>query len=422
MKLRAGDATADAKLKPAYDVLDRAVADHAFPGGVLAVGLRGELQVHAFGRQTYDASFTGSHARHDLRCRLTDQGCRYHDARGHAGRSWAHRARSCPWRVTFPSGTPDPTPSGARHVTVRHLLTHSSGLPAHKDYFLTIHSEREAIANICNEPLEYEPGTKTVYSDLGFILLGEILERVTGRTVDQLARERIFAPLGMANTLFNPPKALVSRIAPTENDATYRKRLLRGEVHDENAFAMGGVAGHAGMFATAPDLAAFCQMLLNGRQLRAPALADSRDARAIHRAAGARGQHAHAWMDGSHGGFHQRPLLFRATVSAIWDLPARRSGLTRTGSFSSSFSPTASIPRAPTTRSRPCAPPCMTPLSKPLAWLPLHGNRLASPLLNERLRSDSPHRNAACACEDACEPWPRSRRERPNSEIPARAG
>ena len=96
------------------------------------------------------------------------------------------------------------------------------------------------------------------------MLLGEILERATGKTVDQLARERIFAPLGMANTMFNPPKALASRIAPTENDTTFRKRLLQGEVDDENAFAMGGVAGHAGMFSTAPDLAAFCQMLLNG--------------------------------------------------------------------------------------------------------------------------------------------------------------
>jgi CubicO group peptidase (beta-lactamase class C family) len=149
-------------------------------------------------------------------------------------------------------------------VTIRHLLTHSSGLPAHKDYFLTIHSEREAIACICSEPLEYAPGTKTVYSDLGFLLLGEILKRVTGRTLDRLARERIFEPLEMNNTMFNPPKSLESRIAPTENDTTFRKRLLRGEVHDENAFAMGGVAGHAGMFATAADLATFCQTILNG--------------------------------------------------------------------------------------------------------------------------------------------------------------
>jgi CubicO group peptidase (beta-lactamase class C family) len=120
------------------------------------------------------------------------------------------------------------------------------------------------VANICKEPLDYAPGTKTVYSDLGFILLGEILKRVTGRTIDQLAQERIFAPLGMNDTMFKPTKALAGRIAPTENDTTYRKRLLKGEVDDENAFAMGGVAGHAGMFATAPDLAVFCQMILNG--------------------------------------------------------------------------------------------------------------------------------------------------------------
>jgi len=263
MKLRAGDAVADAKLKPAYDVLDRAVADHAFPGGVLAVGLHGELQVHAFGRQTYDAaspavtadtiydaaSLTKAVVTTTLVAMQVE-----------AGRI----ALDSPVARYVPEWNAGPNPEWRKRVTVRHLLTHSSGLPAHKDYFLTIHSGREVIANICNESLEYEPGTKTVYSDLGFILLGEILERVTGRTVEQLARERIFGPLNMANTLFKPPKTLVSRIAPTEDDATYRKRLLRGEVHDENAFAMGGVAGHAGMFATAPDLATFCQMLLNG--------------------------------------------------------------------------------------------------------------------------------------------------------------
>ena len=120
------------------------------------------------------------------------------------------------------------------------------------------------IAQICALPLAYEPGTQSVYSDLGFILLGEILQRVTGHSLDQLARERIFAPLGMESTTFKPGAALRPRIAPTEMDATWRKRLIRGEVHDENAFAMGGVAGHAGMFSTAPDLAAFCQMVLDG--------------------------------------------------------------------------------------------------------------------------------------------------------------
>ena len=164
----------------------------------------------------------------------------------------------------LPEWNDGPNPDWRKAVTVRNLLTHSSGLPAHKDYFLTLHSKREFIAAICKEPLEYAPGTKTVYSDLGFIMLGEILERATGKTVDQLAHEQIFAPLDMANSMFNPPKSLWSRIAPTENDTAFRKRLLQGEVHDENAFAMGGVAGHAGLFTTAGDLAAFCQMLLNG--------------------------------------------------------------------------------------------------------------------------------------------------------------
>ena len=164
----------------------------------------------------------------------------------------------------IPEWNNGPNPQWRRSVTLRHLLTHSSGLPSYKEYFHTIHSGREAIASICKESLEYAPGTKTVYSDLDFMLLGEILERTTGKAVDQLARERIFAPLGMANTMFKPEKSLASRIAPTEDDAAYRKRRLQGEVHDENAFAMGEVAGHAGVFATAPDLAAFCQMLLNG--------------------------------------------------------------------------------------------------------------------------------------------------------------
>jgi beta-N-acetylhexosaminidase len=263
MKLRGANAAAESKLKPAYDVLDRAVADRAFPGGVLAVGYRGELQVHAFGRQTYDASSpevspdTIYDAASLTKAVVTTT---LVATQVEAGRI----ALDAPVERYIPEWNAGPNPEWRKRVTIRHLLTHSSGLPAHKDYFLTIHSQREVIASICKESLEYEPGTKTVYSDLGFILLGEILERATGRTIDQLARERIFAPLGMADTLFKPAKALSNRVAPTEQDATFRKRLLRGEVHDENAFAMGGVAGHAGMFATAPDLAAFSQMLLNG--------------------------------------------------------------------------------------------------------------------------------------------------------------
>ncbi len=263
MKLRAASPVMDSNLKPAYDVLDRAVADHAFPGGVLAVGYRDELDVHSFGHQTYDAMSsavmpdtiydTASLTKAVVTTTLVAM-------QVEAGRL----ALDLPVARYIPEWNSGPNPEWRKTVTIRQLLNHSSGLPAHKNYFLTVHSKREMLEAICNEPLEYAPGTKNVYSDLGFILLGEILERATGKMVDQLAAERIFMPLSMTDTSFKPTKSLAGRIAPTEDDTTFRKRLLHGEVDDENAFAMGGVAGHAGMFSTAPDLAAFCQMILNG--------------------------------------------------------------------------------------------------------------------------------------------------------------
>jgi beta-N-acetylhexosaminidase len=263
MELREADAQSEAKLQPAYQVLDQAVADHAFPGGVLAVGYQGELIVHEFGRQTYDSKSpavnvdtiydAASLTKPVVTATLVSM-------QVEAGRI----GLDLPVARYIPEWNNGPNPDWRKTVTVRNLLTHSSGLPAHQDYFLTLHSNREFIAAICKEPLEYAPGTKTIYSDLGFILLGEIVERSTGKAVDQLARDQIFAPLDLSSTMFNPPKNLLNRIAPTENDTAFRKRLIRGEVHDENAFAMGGVAGHAGMFSTASDLAVFCQMLLNG--------------------------------------------------------------------------------------------------------------------------------------------------------------
>jgi CubicO group peptidase (beta-lactamase class C family) len=112
--------------------------------------------------------------------------------------------------------------------------------------------------------LDYEPGAKEVYSDLGIILIAEIIERLTGKPLGVLARENIFLPLAMSDTMYKPPKKIWPAIAPTEIDKQYRHRLIQGEVHDENAAAIGGVSGHAGVFSTAPDLASFCQMLVNG--------------------------------------------------------------------------------------------------------------------------------------------------------------
>jgi CubicO group peptidase (beta-lactamase class C family) len=151
-------------------------------------------------------------------------------------------------------------------TTLRHLLTHTSGLPPFKRYFEQFpegNARQKIILDICETPLRAKPGEQFVYSDLGFILLGEIIERVTGMGLDKVAVERIFKPLGMKDTMFTPPDELKPRCAPTEKR---NGKFLRGEVHDGNAWVQNGVSGHAGLFSTADDLAIFCQMLLdNGR-------------------------------------------------------------------------------------------------------------------------------------------------------------
>jgi CubicO group peptidase (beta-lactamase class C family) len=263
MTLKAAGQDLNAKLSAARVLLDRAVADRVFPGGVLAIGYRGELAVHAFGKQSYEAkasavtretiydaaSLTKPVVTGTIAAMLEEENQLDLDAPvARYLPRWA-LWQNADWRA---------------RVTVRHLLTHTSGLPAHRDYFRGIKARRGIVAHAMAEPLDYEPGARSVYSDLGFIVLGEILEQLTGRLLDQLARERIFAPLGMADTLFHPPRSVRARIAPVENDSGFRQGVIRGEVHDENAWVMGGVAGHAGMFSTAPDLAVFCQMLLNG--------------------------------------------------------------------------------------------------------------------------------------------------------------
>jgi CubicO group peptidase (beta-lactamase class C family) len=147
-------------------------------------------------------------------------------------------------------------------VQVANLLTHSAGLPAWLPLYKEVKGYAEFLKKVFAVPLEFEPGTKSQYSDLGMILMGEILSRASGRTLDEFLSDQLFAPLGMQATTYNPPKTLLARIAPTEDDP-WRKRVVRGEVHDENAYAMGGVAGHAGLFSSAHDLAVFAQMMLN---------------------------------------------------------------------------------------------------------------------------------------------------------------
>jgi len=147
-------------------------------------------------------------------------------------------------------------------VTIRYLLTHTSGLPAWKDFYSESRSYQGIIREICQTELEYSPGTRVVYSCIDFILLGEITQRIARKSLALFSKENIFTALGMNNTFFNPLTELKGRIAATEY-CLWRKRMLVGEVHDENAYALGGISGNAGLFSTAYDLAIFCQMLLN---------------------------------------------------------------------------------------------------------------------------------------------------------------
>ena len=146
-------------------------------------------------------------------------------------------------------------------VTVRHLLTHTSGLPAWIPLHLETANREDALDRVFHESLETTPGTAYVYSDLGAILMAQVVERAVHQPLDEFLRESLFQPLRMRDTEFNPSPNLLPRIAPTERDA-WRGRIVHGEVHDENAFHLGGVSGHAGLFSSADDLSRFAEWML----------------------------------------------------------------------------------------------------------------------------------------------------------------
>jgi beta-N-acetylhexosaminidase len=267
MTLQQASSEMEDRLHPVFGLLDGFVAAGAFPGGVLAVGYHDQLAVHPFGTFTRDvkAPKVTENTIYDM-ASLTKV-----VVTSASAMMLVQQKRldlDAPVERYLPefsaAAKSDPNPSWRARITVRMLMLHDSGLPAHRDFYKEAKGHDPVLAKILAEPLVHEPGTQVEYSDLGFILLGEIIERLTGETLEQFAKGHIFAPLGMSDTMYNPPAALRARIAPTELDTDFRKRLLRGEVHDENAFAFGGVSGNAGLFSTASDVAAFAQMLLNG--------------------------------------------------------------------------------------------------------------------------------------------------------------
>ncbi len=173
---------------------------------------------------------------------------------------------------------PEMKGDGRDAITIEQLLTHTTGFAPDFDLRERWTGYDEAMKRLYREPLRNQPGARFVYSDINYIALGEVVHRVSGQMLDEFARRNIFAPLGMRNTGFRPDAKLRARIAPTEKRRGQMNYLgdtgadagpegeqwLRGQVHDPTSFRMGGVAGHAGLFSTADDLAIYCQMILNG--------------------------------------------------------------------------------------------------------------------------------------------------------------
>jgi CubicO group peptidase (beta-lactamase class C family) len=268
---RLADATAgqQQRFAHAFDLIHQAIANRVFPGAALAVVSRGQLLAwRAFGRFTYDpaspevrcetlwdlASLTKPIATVSMAMLLSERGQLPLDA---------PLAGLLPHFADFPFTGDDTQRAWRQAVTVAMLLTHSSGLPAHRRFYLE-NSGSEAIQKAARRTLlETKPGTCTEYSDIGFILLGELLEQISGESIDDFCQCEIFTPLSL-NISFTPHPSIRAAIPPTVNDLTYRHRIVQGEVNDENASAMGGIAPHAGLFSDVLSVARFAECLLRG--------------------------------------------------------------------------------------------------------------------------------------------------------------
>jgi CubicO group peptidase (beta-lactamase class C family) len=156
-----------------------------------------------------------------------------------------------------------------RKVTLRMLLAHSSGLPAYIKLFETAHNKEELIHQALQVPLANDPGTHAEYSDIGFILLGEAIQRIAGEPLDRFCQREIFSPLKLSRMAFRPPEDWKPLIPPTEESQPQRPYIIQGEVNDENAFVMGGIAAHAGCFSTALDVSVFAHCMLQSTHSRA---------------------------------------------------------------------------------------------------------------------------------------------------------
>jgi serine-type D-Ala-D-Ala carboxypeptidase len=262
-------ATQRRRFSAVYRILEEAIAAHAFPGCAFGVLDGGETALlDALGRFTYEddapavapqtifdlASVTKVVATTAVAMRLSQRG-RFDPH---------HLDVDTPLGEVLPAFILGRDPGERRrHVRLRHLLAHSSGLPGYVEFFRTA-ATPTALLRACLElPLQAKPGTRAEYSDPGFILLGKALEVITHERLEHLVRREILHPLGLRSTGFHPPHAARAFIPPTEEDTAFRIRRIQGEVQDENAHVLKGVAGHAGLFSNVPDLLRFAGAILH---------------------------------------------------------------------------------------------------------------------------------------------------------------
>jgi CubicO group peptidase (beta-lactamase class C family) len=308
----------------AADVVRRGVDARAFPAAVIEVGTPCDvLWRQAFGRLDYEpdsdvtrhdtifdlASLTKVIATTSLVMQLVERGTL---ALHHPVRQWIAE-----WRG-----------QDREHVTLRSLLAHSSGLTAWLPFYRDHHGRPEFQHAICSLPLEYPPDTQAIYSDLGFILLGFIVEDAGGQSFQSQAAQML-STVTSAPLMFNPPPELRRSIAPTESDP-WRGRRLVGEVHDENCWALGGAAGHAGLFGTAEAVGDFARAMLGGLKGTATRIAAAETVRLfVTRVGAATGSRALGWdtmLPSSSCGTAMSPTAFGHTGftgTTVWIDPER---------------------------------------------------------------------------------------------------
>ena len=235
--------------------LDSAIAAGAAPGAVLAVSSYGQWFIHGTGRLGLDDPATpDSTTLYDLASLTKVIGLT-------TAMMLAVDSGLIELDAPIQRYVPGFTGRNKDRVTVRHLLVHASGLPAWRPLFRETATREEALTLADTTPLDTIPGVRYLYSDLGAIVLTQAVEAVFQQRLDSLLAKRVFPSMRMSSTRYLPPHEWLPRIAPTENDP-WRGRILRGEVHDENAARLNGISGHAGLFSTAPDLLRFGEWIL----------------------------------------------------------------------------------------------------------------------------------------------------------------